>query len=338
MTLIRLTSLLAVAVSIGGFTSQARAAAKCPKIPDGFNVLIRSDFTDLGPFGCTHDAIDSQGATVSGANNLLTKQNSTSLDGLVAFDYTKYYGAKNLYLMGYSFGAYVQGDDTYQFQPTSTQSWNGYAMTPGLFGEVDLANTLGNGGVDALRVHGGQVIGSTGTRYYSIVGEWIPTDDLGFVQLNEAMPLFNNHLLYTFAPEIMAQYDQFDVGPKTPALFLTNNEAFRIGPEVLMIFRFQQGWLPKGLAALENMSLQATNHESWDQYTGKEYVWTAFALNYTFTQVNSPGLPPDKQKTDVSRPLNLTPSFGLSLSYGFGNSETTGNQTRQVKLGLAVKL
>jgi hypothetical protein len=65
------------------------------------------------------------------------------------------------------------------------------------------------------------------------------------------------------------------------------------------------------------------NHESWDQYTGKEtkeYVWTAVSFNYTF-----PGL---------DRPPS---HFGLSASYGFGNSDASRSLSRQAKLGLAVK-
>src|ERR1700722_11276419 len=147
-----LRQVLAVAALVGGLSSGAWAAAPCPeKSPSGFNILIRSDFTDLGPFGCTHDVISSQGATVSAANNLLSNQNTASLDGLIAFDYTRYYGDKGGFLQGYSVGAYIQGDDTYQFQPTSTQAWNGYTVTPGGFAEIDLRNNLAHG-TDAFRI------------------------------------------------------------------------------------------------------------------------------------------------------------------------------------------
>src|SRR5271163_4438083 len=105
----RMRQLVVAATLFGGLSSQAWAAADCPEQhPEGgFNILIRSDFTDLGPFGCTHDVISSQGATSPWSNNLLTHQNAASLDGLIAFDYSRYYGAMGGFLQGYALGAYV---------------------------------------------------------------------------------------------------------------------------------------------------------------------------------------------------------------------------------------
>jgi hypothetical protein len=39
----------------------------------------------------------------------------------------------------------------------------------------------------------------------------------------------------------------------------------------------------------------------------------------------------------ASNPNKFLSHFGLTASYGYGNSEATGNKTNQVKLGLAAK-
>lgn len=299
------------------FAGDTPAGPSCKDMTQGeFSVLIRNDFTDLGPFSCTHNLLSSQGATFSWTNNLLTKQNSGSLDGLVALDYTLYNYPGNFF-QGLSVGAFVQEDDTYQLQPTATQSHNGYTLTPGGFAELDFFHSLPWAGIDSFRVREGQAIGSTDTRYDSFVGEWIPTYNIGYLLTNQPARIPGTWMYYTFTPELMVQYDQFVGGPKTPALFSTYNEALRIGPQVALILNFERVYLPKGVGFLKDFAVQFTNHESWDQDTGKEYTWTSVALIYTFPK---------------------TPNFGLSASYGYGNSEATGNQTNQIKAGFAAKL
>jgi hypothetical protein len=320
LTLKRASCSLAVFVAL---TTTALAGVSCPDTKQGeFSVLIRSDFSDLGPFSCTHDLISSQGATFSWTNNLLTHQNTAAADGLIALDYSLYQAPGN-FLQGISIGAFVQGNNTYQFQPTATQARDGYTVTPGGFVEFDLFNSLPRfGGIDAFRFRGGQAMASTGTTSDSFVAEWIPTYDTGFLLTNQAVPIGKTGLLFTFAPELMVQYDHFDGGTKTAAIFSDHNEALRIGPQFLMILNFERTYLPKNLQFLTSCSFQLTNHESWDQNSGKEYTWTAAAFNYTFPSFSNPNLP----------------HFGLTASYGVGNSEATGNQTKQVKLGLAAKL
>lgn len=73
-----------------------------------------------------------------------------------------------------------------------------------------------------------------------------------------------------------------DSGPITPTIFSLQNEALRIGPQVLLIFNFDPTNLPPDWSFLKNWSIQLTNHESWDQDSAKQYTWSAVAINYTF--------------------------------------------------------
>jgi hypothetical protein len=321
------------------FASSASADDKvnCLKTDEGhWYILIRNDFTDLGPFSCTHGVASSQGATFSWTNNLLTKQNTVSADGLIVFDYSLVKDSTR-FLQGLSLGPYIQVDDTYQFQPTARQSWNGYTVTPGGFAEFDMRNPfLNNGtlyqwGTDAIRIREGEVIVNTGTNYDSFVGEWIPSYYTKFLKTNSQESIGKSGLAYTFTPEFMVQYDHWDSGPITPAIFSVHNEALRIGPEFLLIFGFVRAYLPPSLGFMENCSIQLTNHESWDQDSGKEYVWSAVAINYTF---DNPTTNPKQAPHDDTQ----VPHFGLSASFGVGNAELTGNFTKQFKIGLAVKM
>jgi hypothetical protein len=313
------------------FASSALAAdpVDCPKIDQGkWNILVRNDFTDLGPFSCTHDIISSQGGTFSGTNNLLTNQDTASADGLIVFDYSLLRNVGQ-FLRGVSIGPYIQVDDTYQFQPKATQSWNGYTVTPGGFAEFDFTNFLldkkPGWATDAFRVREGQVIVNTGTTYDSFVGEWIPTYYTEYLRTNMKVPLFyRSWLEYTFTPELVVQYDHWDSGPITPTIFSLHNEALRIGPQVLLIFNFDPKNLPPDWIFLKNWSIQLTNHESWDQDSAKQYTWSAVAVNYTFET------PPNYSQ--------MMPHLGVSASFGVGNAELTGNYTKQFKIGLAVKM
>ncbi|HEX4409001.1 MAG TPA: hypothetical protein VH206_09525 [Xanthobacteraceae bacterium] len=300
------------------------APEPCSPRTSGFDFSLRSDFTDLGPLGpCTQDKgfLSAQGATISGANNLLTGQYSAALDGLAAFDY-RYYGSEDL--IGYAIGPFVQGNNTYQFEPTKTQTHNGYTVTTGGYGEIAFADAFTRGvqGIDDFRFRGGEVEANTGTTSESIVAEWIPSYALGR-PWNIGLPnqLGATALSYTPTPELMIQYDRLLSGPNKFTIFSTRNEAFRIGPQISLKLTLDESALPSAMppwlkSFLGHTSALITNHESWDAYTNKEYSWTSVSFTYT--------LP------DFSH-------FGITASYGYGNLEQNGNKGNQVKLGLAAK-
>jgi len=304
-----------------------RTPLPCDERPSEFSILVRSDFSDLGPLSCTHDLISAQGATFSATNNLLTSKNSLSGDGLIAFDYTRYDGNADIF-KGFSIGAFVQADDTYQLQSAANQPYNGYALTSGGFAEFAVFNKFAHG-IDNFRVRDGEATASTGTRSNSFVAEWIPQYVTSIDYLSLGLPVRvgppPSPLWYSFSPELMVQYDRFDSGPKTAAIFASGIDALRVGPQMTLRFAVEEenlpaAWDPRFRSFLANSSVSITNHESWEQYTGKQYAWTAAVYSYTFPGAN-------KQSSHI----------GLSASYGFGSSESSGNLTKQAKVGLAVK-
>jgi hypothetical protein len=293
----------------------------------GFSFLLRSDFTDLGPLSCTHDSATAQGATFSWANNLLTGQNSVAADGVAAFDFTCYdpdtgkCGGPGL--QGFSIGPYLQGDNTYQFEPTKSQAHNGYTPTPGGFVEVALNSPFGFTGNDDFRFRDGEAFASTNTNSNSFVGEWMPNYNFGnYRNIGFANEIGVTGIYYIPAPELMVQYDRLDAGTSKNLIFSTRNESLRIGPQLSVQFLLDKNKIPDGplYNFLSGSSVTVTNHESWDDYSGREYSWTQVAITYT-----APAPPGDQLR------------FGATASYGYGNSEATGNKTNQVKVGLAVK-
>ena len=300
----------------------------CDARESGFDFMLRSDFTDLGPLSCTHSASTAQGATISWANNLFTGQNSAAADGLATLNYTCY-GSCGPNIVGYSIGPYLQGDNTYQFQPSKTQDTNGDTLTPGVFGEIAVLNPF-QLGYDDFRVRDGEAFADTQitgqTRANSFVAEWIPTYRLGS-GLNLGLPNEVGHtgLYYIMTTEIIVQYDRLDGGKSGALIFSTSDESLRIGPQVAVQVILDPAKIPSGLgplltAFLTGASTTVTNHESWDEYSGREYSWTQVAVTYTFPAPND-------------QPFRL----GVTSSYGYGNLEASGTRANQVKLGFAIK-
>jgi hypothetical protein len=323
-----LTSLLTLGAT--AFAGDDSATARpplpaCAQQKPDFNFTIRSDFNDLGPLSCQTPYAYAQGANLSATNNLLTHQNSAAIDGLAALDYRRYYNDGNI--IGYAVGAYVQVNDTYQFNPTKSQAINGDTVTPGGFGEIAFYDPFTRivQGKDDFRIRGGEAISSTGATSQTVVGEWIPSYVLGSVLGNRpgyniGFPNQVGFLWYTPAPELIVQYDRLTGGTSTALIFASRREALRIGPQFLLQLSLDQKSLahlpPLIRDILGNSSALITNHESWDAYTGKAYSWTALSFSYTFPQFAH---------------------LGLTTSYGYGNLEASGNKTSQVKLGLAAK-
>jgi hypothetical protein len=302
----RIVTLSVLAFGMHTQAAWAQVPDDCPT--DYF--AIRSDFNDLGPFACPLSRSHAQGALLSETYNALTYQNSASLDGLVAAVH-KFPADPNNYFLGMATGVFVQGDLTYQFQPTPKQAWTSDTITSGAFAQFTFANQKIETGFDSFRVRGGEIDASTGSRSMTFVGEWLPS----YIPLIGKQKDFGLITVYP-APEVMVQYDDFLGGVNKPALFSARDSALRIGPQLLL-----QSWFtkPDGKGPFPNdwlykITSLVTLHEAWDAYTGRYYRWTAVSLTY-----------------------NVAEYFGVSASYGYGNSEQTGALMNQVKLGLSGK-
>jgi len=301
-----------------GCTTDAIAQAAASITCDRYYFALRSDFNDLGPLPCPYAAKQAQGASASATYNELTHQESVSIDGLAALAFRQP-GDYATFFHGLSAGLFVQEDATYLFQPTATQSKTSDTITSGAYTQIALRDPfLRYGAEDLFRFRGGQVDGSTGTYYSTFVGEWIPAYGPKYGNIGTVTDAGKN-ILYVFAPELMVQYDQLEGGPNKYLLFSSRNQDLRIGPEaVLQAWSTPSPSTPEPLKTfLAGTSTLITFHESWDSYTGRNFMWAAASITYTFDA--------------------LSGHFGVSASYGYGNSETTGNLTNQVKLGLSAK-
>jgi hypothetical protein len=160
-------------------------------------------------------------------------------------------------------------------------------------------------------------------------GSWNRRPFTGYKVFGKIGPIQNKGRLgnspfdFWFFPELMVQYDHFEGGPNKYVLFALNNEAMRVGPEAVLYLFPNGGRLAPCVGQqfadyLSNVSILATFHEEWDTYTGRNFYWAAVSTTYTFAAF-------------------VDKSFGVTVSYGYGNSETTGNLTNQVKLGFSAE-
>ena len=311
-----------------------KKANACALDNGGWDFSLRSDFNDLGPLTCPISPIAAQGSTLSPADNLLTGQKSTAVDGLAAVDYRYRTGGD---FHGFAVGSYLLADDTYQFEPTSSQAHNGSTLTPGGFGEVAFRDPFLNFAEDDIRVRGGEAYASTGAWSDTIVGEFIPRYFLGRLDYHllnigywqpfePASPYY-----YNIQPELMVQYDHLNGGPNKALIFSSRDEAMRVGPQFVLLLANDKDKLPDGpfKTLLANSSINVTNHELWDTYTGRFYTWSAISATYTIPN------------SILGIPENIfglqTPLVGVTGSVGYGNSELTGNKTAMIKIGLAIK-
>jgi hypothetical protein len=209
-------------------------------------------------------------------------------------------------------------------------------LTPGVFGEIDFRTEPGYSDFrlrDGEAFAGTQITGQT--RSNSFVGEWIPGFDIGHgLNIGYINELGTTHIYYVVNPELMVQYDHLDEGSTKALIFSTSSESLRVGPQINLQFLFDSTKIPADWPDvvryfLAGATTSITNHESWDEYSGREYSWTQVSITWTYHDLRTPG--------SSSGGADLASHFGVTASYGYGNAEATGTLTNQVKVGLAVK-
>ncbi|MGO9328505.1 MAG: hypothetical protein ACLQJ0_10360 [Steroidobacteraceae bacterium] len=276
-----------------------------------FSAVVRRDFNDIGWFVCQPKAAQvSVGGLLSGTDNMLKNQWSASGDAVAAAVYRIY--GNNSPFVGAAFAPFVQLDGTNQFATSSFPAADTDTIEGG--GLVELGVTNPGGGESFFRLRDGEVFAPTGIVSNSFVGEWLPTFLLPYFSVPQPLGPFQ----VRFDSEVMAQYDHLDKGPNTYLLFSQNNSAVRIGPQISMwagipgLLTYPQPWRD----FLSATFFSASYHVSDDVRTGREYSWALMTLTHN---------------------LQSDGKYGISVSYGIGNSETTGNKTEQFKIGLSGK-
>jgi len=309
------------------------AAQARPVSCDALGWMLRLDFNSVAPVICDSDRQGflpyQEGAQVGVTKDELQHSTSLTGEGVVAayVNVMPVPTTANWKFLGTSLGPYLQFDETYQYATPSSPSKRTEILTEGAFAQ------FGFGNYDAqhyFRLRGGEASSSTGTKTNSVIAEWLPTFALpGGVcalafDLHRPYPCdghTNTFVSYLLTPELMVQSDHYDSGPNKYRIFLTDHSALRVGPQVGLAVKpycaSESGWCG-AQSVWSKLLFSATYHYSTDTLSGRRYSWVLTGFTYNA----------------LSGPLG---SLGLSLSYGAGNSETSGNTTSQAKVGLTLK-
>jgi hypothetical protein len=288
---------------------------------------LRLDFNNVGFFKCDADTlVESQGAQISATFDQLAHHTSISGDGIAALIVRPKIGNGDG-VIGLVFGPYIQADGTYQFKSQASPQKQTSTLVEGGFIQVNF-NPPGTASNEYFRFRAGAQQSSTGASSTTMVGEWLPYLPMGWGFIPPLGRTFNEGSLdLVLTPEVVLQYDHLDAGPRSAVLFSTGASALRIGPQIGLLLspktctntdtephRCDGADNPSHNSLLGLLSLNLIAHISDDTSSGRRYAWGMATLTY-----------------------NWTPNFGLSASYGAGNSEATANQTSQIKLGLSIK-
>jgi hypothetical protein len=301
-----------------GNSAAAPDLSRCEPNKPYLGFILRQDFTDISLLSCPNDGLkNAVGTRVTLTFDELAHTTAVSVDGLAA-GVVRILGDKNPgnTFLGVVFGPYLQGNEMYQFESSTKPSKTVDTLTAGGYVEFGFDNPFIPQAANYYRIRGGEQFGNSGIGSNTFVSEWLPV----YETLHIGTPYFIPGTIFGFqcSPELMAQYDQLEYGPNKYLLFSKDNDAFRIGPEVVLkLFLDPRLVLDEPFHAIaEHASVSITYHASWDTYSGRDYSWLQTTLTYN---------------------LNDAGNFALSASYGYGNAEATANMTSQIKVGLAAK-
>jgi hypothetical protein len=264
---------------------------------------LQSDFNNLPLVPNPSCTACQAGALVSAKFDELAKTTSAVVDGTV-FAGGIYSSSSGLHVV---FGGFFQSEGTNQFATGSMANKASDLLTPGGFIQMDFQDPIFDR-TQSIRLRSGDAFASSGTRNATTVLEWQPHLPARATQF----PL-GYWVEAAWAPELMIQYDHLVGGPATYAIFRSHDQALRIGPQVSLslycnAFRCAaDSWASK-------LALTVTGHVSGDALGDRGYGFVQTMVSY-----------------------QLTPIFGLSASYGYGDADATGNAQSQIKLGLSVK-
>ncbi len=287
----------------------------------GFQPILRQDFTDVPILGCASatDLKAAVGARVSYTYDDIHKTSGGSLDGLAALNFQYSINGLSEYISRISFGPYAQGSGQHVFGTATMAATNTGTVTAGGFVQFFVEQPL----PFVLRLRGGELSDNTRVRDGVAIGELMPTfrlmDLLGEGVLPSRLGGFafgseyvlDNGIRFVFSPELEAQYDSFQRGPPTYALFTAHHESMRVGPLlVLKLYGFESfvGSSTPFYKQLQNTAVSITYHADWDTFSNQRYYSFQPAIIYNFYDSGN---------------------YAMTVSYSIGDAEFSGNRSRQ---------
>lgn len=286
---------------------------------------LRLDFSNIDLLTCRENGFlpYQQGALLSWAQDELAHTHSGSGEGVAAL-MVHLIGEYKPFI-GLVAGPYLQGDGTYQFASASTPIKRSDTVTEGGFLQFGFRDGfIDPSSQEYFRFRGGEAEATTGIKTTDFVAEWVPRATLNFwgckvgIYKPTELPCGTEPFIsvkYLFTPELMIQSDHLDDGPRKYLLFAHKTSDLRIGPQLSLAVSPYYALPCNSWEQFANKwTLSTVYHLATETMAGRGYAWVQTSLTY-----------------------NALDFLGVSVSYGAGNSETSGNVTSEIKIGLTLK-
>jgi len=286
--------------------------------------ILRQKFDQVSSFAFPGEGDeDATGALFSYGRDNVIHNNVWTAQGVAAVMFGQSYPSLNqesqrfASRVSYAAGPYVQFDKLSNSN-ASQQKSNLDNLSPGLMGELGLQNmSIGNAAVtNYLRLKGYVNADFEGiAKSWNVAGEWQPVSNAPGFTVNAPLPVDFLHATVTPMFKVQAIYSGI-LGNTTQPIFAHHNEAFRVGPNVGLLFapvKLGAYWP----AQLQNMSLTVSYSLLQDLMSPATY--NLFDASFTYFT--------DDNKT-----------VGLTLSYERGQVQQTGASSDTFLAGLSLKL
>lgn len=271
----------------------------------GWMLLLRGDFKDVGRFSCPDPASDATGASVNVSGDEKTGNTLWNVHGTAAAVYTSlpdlpYSHRPQLYER--TFASYVTIDRAINSAVSKKANDSETYAAGGIF-EMGFQHLLG--GEQYFRLTGGYIRDDVAeTDIANAALEWLP------VYAHEAGNLwFYPQVAFALRPELVARFD-LAAGDKKVVRFSGQQQSLRIGPEFALAFWGQSK------SPLSGTNLKLAYDVNYETYSKKWLSWFSAKLSHN---------------------LDKGGNFALTAEYDYGTDPLVGADKNQWKVGLTGK-
>lgn len=269
---------------------------------DGFNVLLRQNWTDIDLLSCPQSVEKASGAQASYSGDNIKNNYNLTLQGTGAVVYSISSGPYS-----FSFGGYDTANEVAN-SAKSQASTNAKTNAAGGFAQFGvISSSYGPYLANYFRVRGAEVEDDIKHTSSSMVtAEWLPVYDDQWLHISAPFVLIPNVVIVRFDPELLAQYNELSATKKVLD-FNQRTDAFRVGPQLTL--RIYPAWT--------SLHGYVTYHWGYETYSGRSLeLWSS---NVTYN-------------------LDKAGHLGLTGTYQRGHVEETGTYSSTYKVGLSGKL